>query len=1250
MLLLLFVFSVIIPSMLTNVNSTKAQSEVIPMRLTGYRETSLPGNTEVLASIYIPLRNVNLLYSYAEQVTNPGSPIYHKFLSPSQVASMFYPVTEFSSVMSYLIAHHVKIVFTAADSVIVVKGTASQLSQVLGIHYLLMSNGTTQYYTAIGTPKISGIVISSNVSAIFFSHPTTLFTQADVEKLMNTLEQPNQTFPIEGYKLTDLHGVYNVSSLLARGVNGTNYTVGILDFYGDPYIQQQLAYFDKIYQIPAPPNFTVVPIGPYNPNLGITTGWAGEISLDVESAHAMAPGANIVLYIANPNLPLSSVIAQIVSQDRVDTLSQSFSIPDEFFPGFSGPTFYECVVLSDQYYAMGSAEGITFLASSGDGGGSGYSAGPLGTVGYPATSPFVTAMGGTTTYLTFDGFSFNVTAWSNYGFVPPNVNFGGSSGGISQVEPKPYYQWDLTTPRTYPNGREIPDISANADVYPGIFIVCPGNVTEISGGTSEASPLTAGLLTLVMQYDHSRLGNINPDLYYLSKVDPAVFYPITFGYNIPWTASQGYNLVTGLGQLNVGNLATAMKKIPSSLSVMVNVSNTTVIPGQRITVEANVTLNGTPVTAGQFQVTLEGVNGNLTTVPLSYQNGEWTTSLTIPGNDSGVTYLTVWGTSGGISGYGMTELFSGYFVQFLSPVPYSTSWTGSGITIVANATTPSGSLSPEPTLQVDVYSYNITDNSYTLVNETILNYTPSVDAWVGSLIGDLPAGPLLLQVVNGFGYDAIFNGIGMSSMFILPPTVAEPGTVYPGQDIIVLGSLTPPNNLPSTTSLNLATGSNMTAELWNGSVISSATIPFSPAGEYLGYLKVPNKLSPGLYTVLLFSSYDSYTLNETIPGFYYGQIYVGSEVTAPLNFSSHYVLQGSTLYIYSNVTSQGKVVKYGMFSATVFPNILSDQYSAISTVLEVPLWYNSSIGLWVGNVTLPSTLSLGNLTYLGNSYFAEPFKVLVTGVSAYGGETSTNISHAGEIYVEPITLIKNDPSYSVIQTYDTAFLNDTIHVNGNMANDVFLGNDTIVDSNVVITSSNVTGTLVIENSHVTLVDAQVNRLILVNSSVKLVSSYVESIVETSSLISPILSRLINVYPEYPVIQIGVQPYQNLTGNVSIPITVAGSDVTNVTVELDGSPIATFQGNGTHTVSIDTEKYSDGTHDLTVIVGQSDGLSTSFAAKLVFENQLQSVSQKVNALNSTLPSTQGTAKTGEYLSIVGIVLALVAIVISLIRRR
>ena len=114
--------------------------------------------------------------------------------------------------------------------------------------------------------------------------------------------------------------------------------------------------------------------------------------------------------------------------------------------------------------------GMSFLTSSGDGGGSGFSAGPDGGAQYPATSPYVTTLGATATYVSTSAggaMSFNQTAWSNIGFVPYFVNEGGSGGGVSVIEPTPWYQSSLKVPASFPAGRMVPDIALDGSGTPG---------------------------------------------------------------------------------------------------------------------------------------------------------------------------------------------------------------------------------------------------------------------------------------------------------------------------------------------------------------------------------------------------------------------------------------------------------------------------------------------------------------------------------------------------------------------------------------------------------------------------------------------------------------------------------------------------------------------------------------------------------------------------------------------------------------
>jgi len=1268
-----------------------------PYQLHGFKEIgTLNPNTPVLFTIFLPLKNVGYLYYYAEETSNPSSSLYHHFLSKQEIEKMFYPVKQYNQVLNYLKNDNFNILLTSSDSVIVAEGTVSQIHQYLGLSYVMYSNGTDYYYSAYGTPTINAFVYSSNISTIFFSHPNTLVTGKTIQNLKKSVEISNMTFPIEAYWPTALQKVYNATSLYALGDEGQNRSIGILDFFGDPYIQQQLAYYDKVTGLPNPPSFKIIPIGPYNPNLGIETGWAGEISLDVQISHTMAPKANITLFIANGALPLAAIISYIDQLDNVNDLSQSFSIPEEAFSQFNAQEFYACVVESDMYYAMGSAEGITFLASSGDAGGAGYSNGPLGTVGYPSTSPFVTAVGGTTTYIQFPG-SYYQSAWSNYGFVPNDVNYGGSTGGISEIEPIPYYQWGLQTPLSYPNGREVPDISGNANVYPGIYIICPGNITCITGGTSEASPLNAGLLTLVMNYVNSSLGLINPILYEIgfnSSLYNKVFNPITFGYNIPWVASYGYNLVTGWGTLNVGEFAYYYSKIITkpSLNIEVNVLNSTgetpieFFPNETMEIIANITYKGISITSGNFYATVETTQGNISSVQLTFNPSLklWIGTLKLPSTANGILYVNVYGSSDGISGRGFYETFSGYYVQFLSPVTFAPIFTGVSSAIIANVTDIYGNQPTFP-IAVNIYYYNISINKYTPVttlnlipiNASVIGYPGLI--WVGK-IPYLPSGDLYITSENAEGFDAFTSGTMLQSLFIFPPNVAEPGSVAPGQNIIIQGLPTPPYNLVTITSIqtgepifnNILQGTNITAELVSssGKVVSKAVIPFNlEKGIYLGYLPVPNT-EPGIYYIYLESNYSSITLGENITGFFYGAIYVNNYSHINIKTES-YAYQGQTLTIYANITyPNGSEVNYGMYSATVYPMAITNEYSLVSQTVELPLWYNSDLGEWIGNVTLPSTFNSGNLTYYeGELYYGAPFEILVTGLSSEAYPTLNSPSAEKTFYVLPYNLIKNQ-KVDGFQTYDAVLVNDTIITNGSLTNDILI-NDTII-GNVRILDSNITN-VTFDNSNVTLLYSQSDNIHAINSMLILINSKVNTISLENSKILTMESVITNISPSLPTISI-TYPLnnQNVTGSITINFTVTGKNISQDILYLNGKMLTSFSGNGTFTYTLNTEKYPDGTYNLTITSLQNDNLESSTTIYVNFENELTNVnnnltqvnqkvsnlstelkdqnstlssqiSSDISSVNSSLNSTKDLIYVAIIIAIIGIIIGVVSLV-------
>ena len=263
--------------------------------------------------------------------------------------------------------------------------------------------------------------------------------------------------------------------LNALNGNGSGETIALIEAYNDPTIASDLHTFDVAYKLPDPTlkvesqsGTAVSATAPTN------SGWTEEESLDVEWAHAIAPGANILVVEAN-NQSIQNLMTAVQRANNtpgVAVVSMSWG-----FPEFSGETAY------DKYFMT---PGITYVAASGDSPG----------VDYPAASPYVLSVGGTTLLLSSGAYQ-SESAWIE------------SGGGYSKYEPELSYQAKVQDT----GARSTPDVAFDGDPNTGVQVYATlptRNGTQGSwmtvGGTSLGSPSWAGIIAIV---DQGRAGSLD---------------------------------------------------------------------------------------------------------------------------------------------------------------------------------------------------------------------------------------------------------------------------------------------------------------------------------------------------------------------------------------------------------------------------------------------------------------------------------------------------------------------------------------------------------------------------------------------------------------------------------------------------------------------------------------------------------------------------------------------------------------------
>ena len=501
--------------------------------------------------VYLAWQKDDAARALARAVSTPGSGSFGRYLTPVQFRTRFAPSgSQVESVRSWLRGQGFSVVYTPANNhYVATEGTVAQAQSAFGVGFGVYSvRGKTvrSPRADISIPSSLAGVVSAVVglddSAVFVTTDARVDRNAPAspgfrnspplsdywaEKVSpyaypagftDLAAPPTAPWTVKGYTPAQIKSAYGISG----AYDGAGQTVAIIDAYASPTILQDVNQWSvnrglptmspsQLVQVVAPGTYR----SPQNPAQD-PQGWYGEETLDVEAVHGMAPAAKIVFVgAANNYRDLDAAMNHVVDNHLAQIVTNSYGFATELLPpGYVKP-------LNDTLI-QAAAEGIGVYFSSGDNGDETSRFG-FATTDWPASSPWVTAVGGTSLGVDQSGDRVLETGWgtSNYSCDTTTLACSrtgwlyGAGGGVSTLFAKPAYQSALDI-----SGRGVPDVSALGDPQTGLLVGQTQKFPDGTyydeyriGGTSLSSPIFASLMALADQKAGSPHGFSNPAFY-----------------------------------------------------------------------------------------------------------------------------------------------------------------------------------------------------------------------------------------------------------------------------------------------------------------------------------------------------------------------------------------------------------------------------------------------------------------------------------------------------------------------------------------------------------------------------------------------------------------------------------------------------------------------------------------------------------------------------------------------------------------
>jgi subtilase family serine protease len=542
-------------------------------------------NSIIAVAVWLQLHNENQLHTLVTQQHKRGSGQYRQWITQDQFNTSFGPTPqELNAVQNYLNAKGLSTLFVAENNMFVkVQGTVANIQRAFHVQIHDYQFAGQNYRSNTVDPSVND-ASGAHIAAItgmddygFEPHvaqptdadgnpfpsrplnqvaPSGLFFEAQAFRPPQTVtftggghtatytgnrygaDITNTTlghFPPQGYQPSEVRTAYGLDAVYGAGLNGAGQTIVIVDAYGSPTIAGDAEVFSQLYGLPDlnSSNFQIVkaPGVSHNPG-GAARNWVLETTLDVEWAHAIAPGASIALVLCTDHGSLEEAINYAVVHHLGNVISNSYG----FFEALGNPARMNRVT---RILEMAAAQGIDVNFSSGDLGDNSPVVG-FATVQFPASSPFATAIGGTSLALNPDNTMAFQTGWGtnltriadispsggtvfadNPPIVPPvkilapgfnpNIFRGfqyGAGGGSSGVFARPSFQSGLSAPGAT---RLVPDIAWLADPWTGVEIIITDPTSAqlsvtTAAGTSLACPMFSALMAIASEKAGHGLG------------------------------------------------------------------------------------------------------------------------------------------------------------------------------------------------------------------------------------------------------------------------------------------------------------------------------------------------------------------------------------------------------------------------------------------------------------------------------------------------------------------------------------------------------------------------------------------------------------------------------------------------------------------------------------------------------------------------------------------------------------------------